>query len=162
MHAGETKVQTIIDSARQYVIPLFQRPYSWESPQWTALWHDLAELCEDEHPRNHFIGSIVTMPSKSVPEGVTKYILIDGQQRLTTLLVLLAVIRDKARKQPGNLADKIDDLLLRNRHQEGADVYKVLPTQVDRPAFCAIIDAPRPRKVRHWPKSTISSSAVCD
>jgi uncharacterized protein with ParB-like and HNH nuclease domain len=81
------------------------------------------------------------MPSKSVPEGVTKYILIDGQQRLTTLLVLLAVVRDKARKQPGNLAQKVDDLLLKNRHQEGGDVYKVLPTQVDRPAFCAIMDA---------------------
>jgi uncharacterized protein with ParB-like and HNH nuclease domain len=140
MHAGETKIQAIIDSARQYVIPLFQRPYSWESPQWTTLWQDLAELCEEEHPRNHFIGSIVTMPSKSVPEGVTKYILIDGQQRLTTLLILLAVVRDKARKQPGNLADKIDDLLLKNRHQEGTEIYKLLPTQVDRPAFCAIMD----------------------
>ena len=140
MHAGETKIQTIIDNQRQYVIPLFQRPYSWESPQWNALWQDLAELCEEEHPRNHFIGSIVTMPSKSVPEGVTKYILIDGQQRLTTLLLLLAVIRDKARKLPGNLADKIDDLLLKNRYQEGTEVYKLLPTQADRSAFCAIMD----------------------
>jgi hypothetical protein len=86
------------------------------------------------------------MPSKSVPEGVTKFILIDGQQRLTTLLVLLAVIRDKARKQPGNLADKIDDLLLRNRHQEGTDIYKLLPTQVDRPAFRAVMDATPPLK----------------
>lgn len=144
MHAGETKIQTIIDSQRQYVIPLFQRPYSWESPQWTTLWQDLAELCEEENPRSHFIGSIVTMPSKSVPEGVTKYILIDGQQRLTTLLVLLAVIRDKARKQAGNLADKIEDLLLKNRHQEGKDVYKLLPTQVDRPAFCAVMDGAEP------------------
>jgi hypothetical protein len=72
MHAAETKVQAILDSTRQYVVPLFQRPYSWESPQWATLWHDLAELCEDENARNHFIGSIVTMPSKSVPEGVTK------------------------------------------------------------------------------------------
>src|SRR5262245_26205950 len=129
MQAGETKIQALIDSTRQYVIPLFQRPYSWESPQWDTLWHDLAELCEDESPRNHFIGSVVTMPSRSVPEGVTKFILIDGQQRLTTLLVLLAVVRDRARKQPGNLADKIDDLLLKNRHQEGADVHKLLPTR---------------------------------
>ncbi len=146
MHAGETKVQALFDSTRQYVIPLFQRPYSWESPQWGTLWQDLAELCEEESPRNHFIGSIVTMPSKSVPEGVTKYILIDGQQRLTTLLILLCVVRDRARKQPGNLADKIDDLLLRNRHQEGNDVYKLLPTQVDRPAFCAVIDGATPPK----------------
>src|SRR5438045_536218 len=100
MHANETKIQSLIDSARQYVISLFQRPYSWETRDWANLWQDLAELCEEETPRNHFIGSVVTMPSKSVPEGVTKFILIDGQQRLTTLLVLLAVIRDKARRQP--------------------------------------------------------------
>src|SRR5262249_36634876 len=66
--------------------------------------------------------------------------LIDGQQRLTTLLVLLAVVRDKARKQTGNLADKIDDLLLKNRYQDGTDVYKLLPTQGDRTPFRAIMD----------------------
>src|SRR6185437_4765734 len=132
MHANQTDIQRILGGVQQYVIPLFQRPYSWDSKQWTTLWQDLAELCEDEKPRNHFIGSIVTIPSKSVPEGVTKFILIDGQQRLTTLLVLLAVIRDKARNQPGNLPDKIDDLLLKNRHQEGTDVYKLLPTQMNR------------------------------
>jgi hypothetical protein len=80
MHAGETKIQVIIDSQRQFVVPLFQRPYSWETPQWATLWEDLLELCEEANPRNHFIGSIVTMPAKSVPEGVTKFILIDGQQ----------------------------------------------------------------------------------
>jgi uncharacterized protein with ParB-like and HNH nuclease domain len=132
MHANQTDIQRILGGVQQYVIPLFQRPYSWDSKQWTTLWQDLAELCEDEKPRNHFIGSIVTIPSKSVPEGVTKFILIDGQQRLTTLLVLLAVVRDKARKQPGNLSDKIDDLLLKNRHQEYTDVYKLLPTQMNR------------------------------
>jgi uncharacterized protein with ParB-like and HNH nuclease domain len=139
MHANEAKVQTIIDSVRQYVIPLFQRPYSWEEKHWATLWQDLAELCEDEEPRNHFIGSIVTMPARSVPEGVTKFILIDGQQRLTTVLVLLAAIRDKAQHLPGTLADKVDDLYLKNRHQEGTDILKVLPTQVDREAFAAIM-----------------------
>jgi uncharacterized protein with ParB-like and HNH nuclease domain len=146
MHAGETKIQAIIDGMRQYVIPLFQRPYRWESPQWAKLWQDLLDLCEEESPRSHFIGSIVTMPSKSVPEGVTKFILIDGRQRLTTLLVLLAVVRDKGRKQPGNLAGMIDDLLLKNRYQEGTDLYKLLPTQVDRQAFCAVMDGtPAPK-----------------
>jgi uncharacterized protein with ParB-like and HNH nuclease domain len=80
MHANQTDIQRILGGVQQYVIPLFQRPYSWDSKQWTTLWQDLVELCEDEKPRNHFIGSIVTIPSKSVPEGVTKFILIDGQQ----------------------------------------------------------------------------------
>ena len=99
MHANQTDVQRILGGVQQYVIPLFQRPYSWDTKQWSILWQDLVELCQDDKPRNHFIGSIVTMPSKSVPEGVTKFILIDGQQRLTTLLVLLAVVRDRARTQ---------------------------------------------------------------
>jgi hypothetical protein len=101
------------------------------------------------------------MPSKSVPEGVTKFILIDGQQRLTTLLVLLAVVRDKAAKQSGNLKDKIDDLLLKNRHQEGLDVYKLLPTQVDRQAFCAIVNAAPAQKGAPSVPRTSFSSAGC-
>ncbi len=140
MHANQTDTQRILGGVQQYVIPLFQRPYSWGTKQWSILWQDLVELCEDDKPRNHFIGSIVTMPSKSVPEGVTKFILIDGQQRLTTLLVLLAAVRDKARTMPGNLGDKIDDLLLKNRHQDGTDVFKLLPTQLDRSSFAAIME----------------------
>src|SRR5437868_5206194 len=145
MHANQTDVQKILGGVQQYVIPLFQRPYSWETRQWTNLWTDLIELCEEEKPRNHFIGSIVTMPSKSVPEGVSKFVLIDGQQRLTTLLILLAAVRDKARREgDGKLADKIDDLMLKNRHQDETDVYKVLPTQADRTAFFALMEGTPP------------------
>ena len=146
MQANETKMQSLLDNARQYFVPMYQRPYSWETKHWEALWQDIAELCEETNPRSHFMGSIVNLPSRSVPEGVTKYVLIDGQQRLTTILVLLAAIRDHARKQTGNLADKIDDLLLKNRYQDGPDVYKLLPTQVDRAAFFAVIDTGTPPK----------------
>src|SRR5947208_6246364 len=126
MHANQTDVQKILGGVQQYVIPLFQRPYTWETKQWNILWSDLAELCEEQKPRYHFIGSIVTMPSKSVPEGVSKFVLIDGQQRLTTLLVLLAAVRDKSRRDGDvKLAEKIDDLMLKNRHQDNTDVYKV-------------------------------------
>lgn len=126
------------------MIPLFQRTYSWGPANWDTLWRDLMELCEEPNPRPHFIGSIVTMPSKSVPQGVAKFILIDGQQRLTTLLILLAALRDHARRQPGNLADKIEDVLLKNPHQEGPERYKLLPSKDDRPAFNAIMEAACP------------------
>ena len=100
MHANQTDVQKILGGVQQYVIPLFQRPYSWETRQWTNLWTDLIELCEEEKPRNHFIGSIVTMPEKSVPEGVSKFVLIDGQQRLTTFFLLLCALRHLFRGDP--------------------------------------------------------------
>jgi uncharacterized protein with ParB-like and HNH nuclease domain len=140
MYANQARVQTIIDGVRQYVVPLFQRPYSWRERHWEVLWTDLAELYEDDRPRNHFIGAVVTMSAPSQPDRVSKYTLIDGQQRLTTILVLLAAIRDRARQAPGTLADKIEDLLLRNRYQEGEDAYKLLPTQPDRPGFFGIMD----------------------
>ena len=116
MKANETKLQMIIEGTKQFVVPLFQRPYSWEQKHWDVLWDDLLDLCEEDQPRNHFMGSIVTMPAISVPEGVTKYVLIDGQQRLTTILLILALIRDNAKNLPGTLAKQIEDLLLLNRY----------------------------------------------
>jgi uncharacterized protein with ParB-like and HNH nuclease domain len=99
MKASEAKLQRVIEGTNQYVVPLFQRKYSWDSNEWNTLWEDLMELYEEDSRRNHSIGSIVTMPTQSVPEGVAKYLLIDGQQRFTTIFVLLAGLRDKAKGQ---------------------------------------------------------------
>ncbi|MEP7232151.1 MAG: DUF262 domain-containing protein [Ginsengibacter sp.] len=133
MQAKETKLQDIIEGTKQYVIPLFQRTYSWTSKEWEILWNDLVELCDAENPRTHFIGSIVNMPTVSVPEGVAKYLLIDGQQRLTTIFVLLTLLRDKAKaNQNVRFADEINNTLLVNQYKDGSDHYKLMPTQVDR------------------------------
>jgi uncharacterized protein with ParB-like and HNH nuclease domain len=137
MQAKETKLQDIIEGTKQYVIPLFQRTYSWTSKEWEILWKDLVDLCEMESPRTHFIGSIVNMPTVSVPEGVAKYLLIDGQQRLTTIFVLLAILRDKAKQNDINsrFANEINDTLLVNQYKDGIDYFKLMPTQIDRPVF---------------------------
>jgi len=125
------------------------------------LWDDLIDLYEaatldNEDGRTpakqHFIGSVVTMPSRTGPEEVTKYTLIDGQQRLTTLLVLLAAIRDQAMKAGDqNLADKIRDMYLINAYQSDTDRFKILPTvgdepnKSDRAAFICIMQDARTR-----------------
>lgn len=104
------------------------------------LWEDVSDLCDNEELKSHFIGSIVTMPTVSVPEGVSKYLLIDGQQRLTTIFILLTLLRDKARDQ-GNeeLSAEIQENMLVNRFKKGNDYYKLLPTQVDRLSFQSLI-----------------------
>jgi len=136
MQAKETKLQDIIEGTKQYVIPLFQRTYSWTPKEWDVLWKDLVELCETENPRTHFIGSIVNMPTVSVPEGVAKYLLIDGQQRLTTIFVMLILLRNRAREiQNARFADEINNTLLVNQYKDGQDYYKLLPTQVDRSTY---------------------------
>ncbi|PDW01935.1 DUF262 domain-containing protein [Candidatus Viridilinea mediisalina] len=140
MKASETKFQPIIEGTKQYVVPLFQRSYSWDKREWEMLWDDVKELCENEQLRNHFIGSIVTMPTVSVPEGVSKYLLIDGQQRLTTIFILLALLRDKASEQGNSeLADEIQQTMLVNPFKKENDYYKLLPTQADRDSFRALI-----------------------
>ena len=148
MQAGETKLQPMLEGTKQYLVPLFQRPYSWEAKEWKILWADLADLSDINDPRPHFMGSIVTMPTVSVPEGVSKYLLIDGQQRLTTIFVLLALLRDLAKinNQP-QLAEEINNTLLVNPYKVGHDRFKLQPTQADREAFRAIIDsAPQPER----------------
>ena len=141
MQASETKLQQIIEGTKQYVVPLFQRPYSWKKSEWQALWNDLVELCKADNPRPHFMGSIVTMPTISVPEGVSKYLLIDGQQRLTTVFILLSALRDTAKQSEEELAAEIDNTILVNPYKKDLDYYKLQPTQVDRVAFHQIIDS---------------------
>lgn len=141
MQASETKLQQIIEGTKQYVVPLFQRPYSWKKSEWQALWNDLVELCKADNPRPHFLGSIVTMPTTSVPEGVSKYLLIDGQQRLTTVFILLSALRDTAKQSDEELAAEINNTILVNPYKKDLDYYKLQPTQVDRVAFYQIINS---------------------
>ncbi len=134
-------VQTIqyFDGSKQGVIPLFQRPYSWEPKDWDTLWDDLYAQYEEEDRALHFMGAIVTVPVKSVPVGVTKHLVIDGQQRLTTLSILLAAIRTRAEEQGDNGTSGIIGDLLTNRHYQAPDDLKLVPTQVDRAAYNALV-----------------------
>lgn len=113
MQALETKLQDIIDNTRQYMIPLFQRPYSWKKLEWQALWDDILDLYDADISRIHFMGSIVTSQILCSPEQVTKYLLIDGQQRLTTIVILFCALRDYARKnEEHKLAEEINETML--------------------------------------------------
>ncbi len=141
MKASETTLLDIVGGTKQYIVPLFQRPYCWEKKQWDTLWEDLLDLIEGEQPRTHFLGSIVTMQTLSVPEGVPKYTLIDGQQRLTTLFVLMAVIRDCASELgEENLAKEVNETMIVNPYKQGTDRYRLNPTQSDRPSYFALIE----------------------
>lgn len=136
MQAKETKLQDIIEGTKQYVIPLFQRTYSWTAKEWDALWKDIVELSEMENPRTHFIGSIVNMPTVSVPEGVAKYLLIDGQQRLTTIFIILTLLKNKANEsQNQEFANEVNNTLLVNPYKKDGDYFKLMPTQIDRLSY---------------------------
>lgn len=139
MEAAPVNIAQYFDGSKQGVIPLFQRPYSWEQKDWSSLWEDLMAQYEAEDRSSHFMGAIVTVPIKTVPVGVTKHLVIDGQQRLTTLALLFMAIRNKAQSTgDDSTAGIIGDFLV-NRHYKDPDDLKLVPTQVDRQAFNALV-----------------------
>lgn len=145
MQAQEARLRKLIEGTTQYVVPLFQRPYSWAEKQWKTLWNDVVEQAAHDDARPHFFGSIVTAPAKSVPQGVGKYLLIDGQQRLTTTQILLAALRDTAGANGHDrLRDKVSGKFLLNTFEEEDEQLKVLPTQDDRGSFRSIIREEKP------------------
>jgi len=139
MEASPVHIIQYFDGAKQGLIPLFQRPYSWEPRDWTTLWDDLMAQYEESDRASHFMGAIVTVPVKSVPVGVGKHLVIDGQQRLTTLSILLMAIRGKASADGDQTTAGIIGDLLVNRHYQAPDDLKLVPTQVDRAAYNALV-----------------------
>lgn len=147
MKASETNLQEIIEGTKQYIIPMFQRTYSWGEKQWNQLWDDIVVLTEEEQNQSHFIGSIVSIPINANTHGIQQFLVIDGQQRLTTLFILLAAARDAATKQGHhNLADEIHNTLLINSYKSGEEVYKFLPTQTDKEFFKKIVNREIPAR----------------
>ena len=135
MEATPTQVIGYFNGEQQNLIPLFQRAYSWDRQNWQTLWDDLLGQYSDPDAA-HFLGTIVSMPARTVPVGVNKYLIIDGQQRLTTIALLLVALREVADERT---AGRISDYLV-NRHHEGtADYLKMLPTQVDRDCYEALV-----------------------
>src|SRR5712692_2204245 len=94
----------LLSGPKQYVVPYFQRAYSWRRHQWNTLFDDILELYELGSSNSHFLGSMVLLAEKST-DKVNPTLLIDGQQRLVTLSLFLAAIRDAARATDRAFAD---------------------------------------------------------
>ena len=140
MRASETSLRALLEGQQHYVIPLFQRPYSWQLNDWETLWKDIIETYSFNPPGGHFLGSIVSKAQPGTPEGVSPYIVIDGQQRLTTLSIVIAALRDRISKADPAAGERIADLCLMNRYAKEEHRYKIRPTQADAPAYFAMID----------------------
>ena len=82
------------------------------------------------------MGTIVSVPARSVPVGVSKYLIIDGQQRLTTVSILLAALRDTLDE---NSSARIQEVYLTNRFRDPEDTLKFVPTQIDRDRYRSIV-----------------------
>jgi hypothetical protein len=141
MDARPITVGNILHTTEQYIIPLFQRYYSWEKKHWDQLRKDIWALMEDGDSRAHFLGPLVCTRTPGFPGDVPAYQLIDGQQRLTTLTVLLAAVRDVALARGiRDLPEEVSEEYLLHKRKEGLQRYKVLPRLGDREALIAIVE----------------------
>ncbi len=141
MQVNQISLRRLLDCSVQYQIPLFQRPYSWKEENWQVLWKDLINLYEEQSTGSYFLGPIVTQAVNGTPGSISPYLVIDGQQRLTTLTILLAVVRNNLKKNEPKIAEKIHELYLINKYEEDSKYYKVLPTQSDCQIYQSIVDS---------------------
>jgi uncharacterized protein with ParB-like and HNH nuclease domain len=144
MDARPIDLTKLFEPTTQYHAPLFQRPYVWElAKQWEPLWQDIriaAERLTDESTANdeqpHFLGAIVLEHLES--KEITKKSIIDGQQRITSLQLLIAAARAAAKEEAEeNLAKRLNALLFFDDWlvEDPNDQFKLVPTNGDRVAF---------------------------
>lgn len=146
MEALIRSVADLFGSNARYVVPAYQRPYVWnEDDQWLPLWEDVERVADsrlDDATEPHFLGAVVIRLEKAPPGGVTEWSVIDGQQRLTTLQVLVSAMADAASTDGlEREARKLRRLnLLPEDDAEGDERFKFWPTTVNRDAFRAVVD----------------------
>ena len=146
-----TQVKTtheIFHQPQRMQVPLFQRRYVWnETEQWSPLLDDLILVSEqilaDKEPNPHFLGAIVLQQQMHEIDGLPTRIVIDGQQRLTTLQILIHALLD-CTKEMGlqDISLRLQDLVYNPKHyaKNQADQIKLTPTNQDRIAFQKVLN----------------------
>ncbi|MDO9021812.1 MAG: DUF262 domain-containing protein [Deltaproteobacteria bacterium] len=156
-------VVEVFTQTKQYAVPLYQRAYVWgREGQWEPFWEDVesiaSTLASGKGAVPHFLGAVVLAQHDTHGIEIAKRDVIDGQQRLTTLQVLLAALRDqiteageavKGTPAEESLQDLSDSVapLTRNKgmmHAPDVERHKVWPTNTDRPVFVSVLTAGSP------------------
>ena len=179
MQANPQSLDALFNSQLRYIVPMFQRLYVWQQiPQWETLWEDIVEKAELQLKRitsnAHYLGAVIIEGVRpSSPREVKRFLVIDGQQRLTTIQLLLCAYRDFVRKNDWTTLDRTTSRYLENadpdvmEHPE-EERFKVWPTTLNRDVFRGIIGAGsrtavetqnpvirKPRRRRPEPRSSV-------
>src|SRR5437763_15393326 len=120
MKATETQLLPFLEGKKQLVIPIYQRAYSWTQRQCRQLWNDILRAGMNDSIAGHFVGSIVYIQEGLYQgSGIPQLLVIDGQQRLTTLSLLLAALGEAVEDRDGELifsSEEIKDDYLINKY----------------------------------------------
>lgn len=179
MEANPRTLDALFNSQLRYVVPMFQRLYVWqETPQWVNLWEDIVEKADLQlagvKTNAHYLGALIIEGVRpSSPREVKRFLVIDGQQRLTTLQLLFAAFRDFARLHEWKTLDRATTRYLENvdpdvMEHPDEEVYKLWPTTLNRDVFRQVVSAGSqqavekqfplrklPRKRKYEPRSNL-------
>ncbi len=143
MKASEVTLTKFLDGTRQFIIPIYQRTYSWTEKECEQLWNDIIQVAKNKEAPAHFIGSIVYIEKGLYQvSDVPQLLVIDGQQRLTTLTLLLAAFGealDKQESDDGITSKKISKYYF-NNEETGDKHYKLILTQSDESTLINLLE----------------------
>ena len=146
MKASETPLMNMLKGPRQFLIPIYQHTYSWTEVECAQLWEDVLRVAQDERFPGHFIGSVVYIEHGLYQAtAIPQLLVIDGQQRLTTVTLMIeALARALESQKPSSSTDitarKLRNYFLLNPEEEGDLRYKLQPSQGDVETLRAILD----------------------
>ncbi|GAA9144743.1 hypothetical protein HpHA175_12840 [Helicobacter pylori] len=149
MEAGATPLLKFIEDNQknQLVIPIYQRLYSWEEEQCKQLWDDIVKTGGSDQIEGHFIGSIVFVHDGIYTTDHNELLIIDGQQRLTTITLLLTALRDHLNDEDEFLEkfsrQKIQNRYLINSDEKGDKRFKLFLSESDKNTLLYLIDKDR-------------------
>ena len=159
MQANPRKLLDLFGNTLRYVVPIFQRHYVWEQEtQWEPLREDIREKVfkrlSKQNTMPHFLGALILdQARKKSTKEVSRFVVIDGQQRLVTVQIILATLRDVAfTKNLTNIGTAVERYILNPdpelMENSGEEIYKLWPTQFNREVFCSVINAGSKERVR--------------
>jgi uncharacterized protein with ParB-like and HNH nuclease domain/predicted transport protein len=144
MKATEAKLLEFLKKSPQFVIPIYQRTYGWGERECRQLWEDILRTGRNDDVSAHFVGSIVYVEKGLYQvSSQSPLLVIDGQQRLTTVTLLLeAVARHLGDSEPidGFSAKKLRNYYALNPLEEGDRRYKLVLSQTDKASLMAVVD----------------------
>jgi len=143
MKATEARLLDFLKKSPQFIIPIYQRTYSWTESECRQLWDDILRVGSNEAVSAHFVGSIVYIEDSLYQvSSQSSLLVIDGQQRLTTLtLIIEALARHLGDSEPidGFTPKKLRNYYLLNPLEDDERGYKLLLTQTDKQTLLAIV-----------------------
>ncbi|GAA7155440.1 DUF262 and DUF1524 domain-containing protein [Helicobacter pylori] len=130
------------NQTNQFVIPIYQRLYSWEKEQCEQLWDDIIEIGGNDKMNGHFIGSILY--ARVDDTHSSPLLIIDGQQRLTTITLLFIALRNRLSEEVEILEKfsrkKIENRYLINSDEKGDKKFRLILSESDKDTLLFLID----------------------